>query len=152
MHEVKAIRTAILSALGERDAARAAARAEGHADDAGAWRHLELEIVDPTRATPEALSFYAPAILDELGVVEVGFDIFTRAARCAMCGRLTHPEPSDPVCQECGAPIPRTEGPAILAQWTRPVEAPAATPGISAREVGAVLAAHPRRHHPGTAR
>ncbi len=152
MHEAKAIRSAIVTAVGARDAARAAARAEGRADEAGAWRHLELEIVDPTRATPEALAFYAPAILDELGIVDVGFDIFTRAARCAMCGRLTHPEPSDPVCQECGAPIPRTEGPAILAQWTRPVEAPAATAGISAREVGAVLAEHPRLRHTGTAR
>lgn len=152
MHEAKAIRTAIVNALAERDAARAATHAEGRADDPGAWRHLELEIVDPTRATPEALSFYGPAILDELGVVGVGFDIFTRAARCAMCGRLTHPEPSDPVCQSCGAPIPRTEGPAILAQWTRPVEAAAAGAGVTAREVGAVLAEHPRRRHTGTVR
>ena len=122
MHEANAVRTAIRNAVVERDAALAAASAAGpHAADPGAYRHLELEIMDPTRATPEAVQLYAPPILEELGLREVSFDVFVRAVKCSMCGQMTHAEPADPICRHCNAPVPRTDGPAIEAQWTKPI-------------------------------
>jgi hypothetical protein len=140
MHEANAVRTAIKNAMAERDAAIAASGPDAHEARAGGYRHLELEIIDPTRATPEAVQLYAPPILEELHSSGVSFDVFVRAVRCAMCGRMTHAEPHDPVCRACGAPVPRTEGAAIEAHWTRPI-AVAETP----HDAGSHLADH-RRH------
>ena len=149
MHEAKAVRTAIGTAVATRDAALRAGRDAGTAPDPGAWRHLELEILDPTRASPEAVALLAPAMLEEMGIREVAFDVFTRAVRCVMCGQETHAEPSDPVCRACGAPVPRTEGPAIDARWTRAPDPVAATVGVHRGEIGTVLARHERHARRG---
>jgi hypothetical protein len=144
MHEANAVRSAIRSAMAERDAALAGASAAGeHEHQSGAFRHLELEIMDPTRATPEAVQVYAPAILDELAMRSVSFDVFVRAVRCSMCGRMTHAEPADPFCRSCGAPVPRTDGPAIEAHWTKPVSIPVGVEPV--HDLGSHLADH-RRH------
>jgi hypothetical protein len=144
MHEANAVRTAIKGAVAEREAALAEGAAAGHpSPDAGAFRHLELEIIDPTRATPEAVQVYAPVILDELALRGVSFDVFVRAVRCSMCGRTTHAEPADPVCRSCGAPVPCTEGPAIIARWTKPITTAAPAQPL---ETGTALADHHRRH------
>ena len=82
MHDANAVRSAIRNAVIERDAALADAKAGGRHDaEGGAFRHLELDIMDPTRATPEAVQLYAPPILDELAVRGVSFDVFVRAVR-----------------------------------------------------------------------
>ena len=143
MHEARAIRAAIEPAVAER---RSAQVAGGGVLDPGAFRHLELEILDPTRATAAAVAFYAPAILEEAGLRSVGFDVFTRTATCAMCGKPTHAEPHDPFCRACGAPVPRTEGPAIVARWTARIAVP--PEAIPAHDAGMALAPHHggRRH------
>jgi len=145
MHEANAVRSAIRNAVVERDVALGATTHDGrHEADGGAYRHLELEIMDPTRATPDAVQLYAPPILDELGVRGVSFDVFVHAVRCSMCGRMTHAEPSDPVCRACGAPVPRTEGAAIAAHWTRPIAVPVGAE--PSHDAGSHLADHHRRH------
>ena len=121
MHEANAVRTAIKRAQAEREATLAADREAGVHEPDSAFHHLELEIMDPTRATPEAVQLYAPPILEELGLKGVSFDVFVRAVKCALCGRMTHAEPADPICRYCSAPVPRTDGPAIEAQWTKPI-------------------------------
>ena len=144
MHEANAVRSAIRNAIADRDAVLLDASSTGdHEAHASAFRHLELEIMDPTRATPEAVQLYAPPILDELAIGSVSFDVFVRAVRCSMCGQMTHAEPSDPVCRACGAPVPRTEGPAIEAHWTRPMAVPAGMEPT--HDAGSHLADH-RRH------
>jgi hypothetical protein len=144
MHEANAIRSAIRNAVIERDSALADAKSAGrHEPEGGAFRHLELEIMDPTRATPEAVQVYAPFILDELGVRGVSFDVFVRAVRCSMCGKMTHAEPSDPVCRACGAPVPRTDGDAVVAHWTRAVVAPVGAE--PSHDAGSHLADHHRK-------
>lgn len=145
MHEANAVRTAIRNAMVERDATLADAHAHGDHEATGSFRHLELEIMDPTRATPEAVQLYAPPILEELGARGVSFDVFVRAVRCSLCGHMTHAEPSDPVCRACGAPVPRTDGAAIEAHWTRPVAVPV---GAEPAHDGSHLADQPahRRH------
>jgi len=146
MHEANAVRSAIKNAVVDRDASIAAARASGdHESHASAYRHLELEIMDPTRATPEAVQLYAPPILDELALRDVSFDVFVRAVRCSLCGHMTHAEPSDPVCRFCGGPVPRTEGPAIEAQWTKAVPVPAGAETV--HDAGSHLADHHHRTH-----
>lgn len=142
MHEANAVRTAIRVAVAERDALQADAPG-AHPDPSSAYHHLELEIMDPTRASPEAVQLYAPPILDELDLRTVSFDVFVRAVRCSLCGHLTRAEPHDPVCRSCGGPVPRTDGAAIEARWTRPVAIPA-DPG-PAHDAGSHLADH-RRH------
>jgi hypothetical protein len=128
MHEANAVRAAIRNAQLEREAAVAAGRAAGDHEAESSFRHLELEIMDPTRATPEAVHFHAGSVLEELGLREVSFDVFVRAVRCSLCGHLTHAEPADPVCRFCGAPVPRADGPAIEAHWTRAIVAPPGGP------------------------
>lgn len=146
MHEANAVRTAIRNAVVERDAALADARSERrHDPESGGFRHLELEIVDPTRATPEAVQLYAPPVLDELALTQVSFDVFVRAVRCSLCGKMTQAEPADPVCRACGAPVPRTEGPAIEARWTRPLAIPVGAE--PAHDSGSHLADHHHRTH-----
>jgi len=145
MHEANAVRTAIRNAVVERDAAIAAASAAAQETDSRAFHHLELEIMDPTRATPEAVQLYAPPILEELGLRHVSFDVFVRAVRCSMCGEMTHAEPGDPVCRHCNAPVPRTDGPAIEAQWTKPVAVAAGEQ--PAHDSGSHLADHHHRKH-----
>lgn len=142
MHEANAVRAAIRNAMAERDAAVRAAGPDAHEAQSGGFRHLELEILDPTRATPEAVQLYAPPILEELHLGWVSFDVFVRAVRCSMCGRMTHAEPHDPVCRACGAPVPRTEGAAIEAHWTKPI---AIAADAQAHDAGSHLADH-RRH------
>ncbi len=143
MHELNAIRAAIRGAVSQRDAELAAqGRSITQATASGAYRHLELDILDPTRATPAAVQVFASQIIEELGLGRVSFDVFVRAARCAMCDRMTHAEPGDPVCAACGAPVPRTEGPAIAARWTRPISV--VEDDLAAQEVGSGLA--DRRH------
>ncbi|MFN8623918.1 MAG: hypothetical protein U0869_24515 [Chloroflexota bacterium] len=142
MHEANAVRTAIRNAQLERDTAIAAARAAGDHEAEGSFRHLELEIMDPTRATPEAVQLYASPILEELGLRSVSFDVFVRAVRCSLCGHLTHAEPAEPVCRSCGGPVPCTEGPAVEAHWTRPIAAPVGGPTHD----GAQLADQHRHH------
>jgi hypothetical protein len=144
MHEANAVRTAIRNAMVERDAALADARSRGDHEAEQAFRHLELEIMDPTRATPEAVQLCASPILEQLGMARVSFDVFVRAVRCSMCGHMTHAELSDPVCRSCGAPVPCTEGPAIEAHWTKPIAVPAGSQ--PAHDVGSHLADHQRRH------
>jgi hypothetical protein len=143
MHEANAVRTAIKRAVEEREVILAADRDAGVHEPDSAFHHLELEIMDPTRATPEAVQVYAPPILEELGLREVSFDVFVRAVKCAMCGRMTHAEPADPVCRACGAPVPRTDGPAIEAQWTKPIAIPVGAE--RSHDTGSHLADH-RRH------
>ena len=144
MHEANAVRSAIKNAVLERDATLADTRAtDEHGTSSAAFRHLELEIMDPTRATPEAVQLYAPPILDELALRDVSFDVFVRAVRCTLCGQMTHAEPSDPVCRACCGPVPRTDGPAIEAHWTKPVPIPAGSePGRDASH----LVDHHRTH------
>lgn len=143
MHEANAVRSAIKRAMAERASILEADREAGVHEPDSAFHHLELEIMDPTRATPEAVQVYAPPILEELGLGAVSFDVFVRAVKCVMCGRMTHAEPADPVCRACGAPVPCTEGPAIEAQWTRPIAIPVGAG--STHDSGSHLADH-RRH------
>lgn len=142
MHEARAIRAAIEPAVAER---RSAQTASGGTLSPGTYHHLELEILDPTRATAAAVQVYAPAILEEAGLRQVGFDVFTRTVTCAMCERPTHAEPHDPFCQACGAPVPRTDGPAIVARWTARIPVLAET--LPVHDVGTTLAAHRAVHH-----
>ena len=88
----------------------------------GAWPstgrggHIELEIRDATRAEPEAVTFYATAILAERGFDEVTISVRTNEVRCALCGERAVASPANPQCDACGAPLPRLEGPAVVAR------------------------------------
>jgi hypothetical protein len=145
MHEADAVRAAIRHAVADRDAfLRETPRAEPPGD-AGAFRHLELEIIDPARATPEAVGLLAPPILEEQGLGRVSFDVFVRAVPCSMCGRMSHAGPEDPTCRSCGATVPCTEGAAIEARWTRPI--PVAAGDRPAHDSGSHLADHQHRTH-----
>jgi len=87
----------------------------------GAWtsadggRHIEIEIRDATRAEPEAVAFYADAILAERGLDEVTVSVRTTAVDCALCGARAAASPANPQCDACGAPLPRLDGPAVVA-------------------------------------
>jgi hypothetical protein len=78
--------------------------------------HIELEIRDATRAEPEAVAFYATAILADRGYPNVSVSVRTDESWCAVCGVLAAPTPADPQCDTCGAPLPRLEGPAVVAR------------------------------------
>jgi hypothetical protein len=148
MHEANAVRAAIQDALDEREAVVGGAGPEGTAPAPHAFQHLEFEILDPTRAAPEAVQVYAPVMLENVHLTGVSFDVFVRAVSCQLCQLLTHASPSDPVCTHCGAPLPRQEGRAIVAHWTRPVDEPAQRP-LPRRDTATALAERhvPRRKH-----
>ena len=80
---------------------------------ASASRHLELEIHDGTRAEKGAVAFYVAAILADHGLGDVTFSVRERPIECALCGCLASPTPSDPTCDQCGAPLSRRDGPAV---------------------------------------
>ena len=109
MHEANAVRSAINHAVAQRDAALAAARGgEDPEPPASDYRHLELDILDPTRATPEAVQLYAPVILDELGLRDVSFDVFVPGDPLrALCGQLTPRR----ACRSGVSPLWRTRVP-----------------------------------------
>ena len=52
-------------------------------------------------------------ILGEHGYGDVTFSVRARQVECALCGCLASPTPSDPTCDQCGAPLPRRDGPAV---------------------------------------
>lgn len=74
---------------------------------------LELEIIDATRAEPDSVAFYATAILADHGLGDVTFSVRSHQVSCALCGCLASPSPANPSCDECGAPLPRLDGPAV---------------------------------------
>ncbi|MFV2063819.1 MAG: hypothetical protein ACC726_09960 [Chloroflexota bacterium] len=75
---------------------------------------LELEIRDATRAEADSVAFYATALLAERGLEEVTFTVRSRGVECVLCGCLATPSPADPSCNQCGAPLPRRDGPAVV--------------------------------------
>lgn len=107
MHEASAVNGAIASVV------------EGWRPDSPGG-HLEIVVRDPTRATAEAVDFYARALLAELGLDGVTFRVHVKFARCELCGSLTRPSPQNPFCTRCRAPIVALEGPAIVAHGSGP--------------------------------
>jgi len=81
---------------------------------------LELEILDATRAEAGAVGFYASAILHEHGLDEVTFTVVTHALACELCGSMANPSPANPSCDQCGAPLPRVQGPAVVCREVAP--------------------------------
>jgi Zn finger protein HypA/HybF involved in hydrogenase expression len=88
----------------------------------GTWReahhggHIELEIRDATRAESGAVAFYAAAILADRGLDDVAVSVTTDESWCAICGAQAAPSPANPQCDTCGAPLPRLDGPAVVAR------------------------------------
>jgi hypothetical protein len=81
----------------------------------GTGGQLELEIRDPTRAEAGSVAFYAGVILAELGRASTTVTVVTSEIRCALCGeRAARATPVDPQCDRCGAPLPQTNGPALV--------------------------------------
>lgn len=74
---------------------------------------MTIEILDPTRAEEGAVGFYAEVLLEQRGFDRMRLSIQARSAECRLCGSVSSPTPVDPCCESCGAPIPRTPGPAI---------------------------------------
>lgn len=77
-------------------------------------RHLELLILDATRAHAEGVAFHAQTLLAERDLAQVTFHVRVEPTACALCGRSKVPAPADPTCPACGAPLPRREGPAVV--------------------------------------
>lgn len=75
---------------------------------------LELEIRDATRAEAESVAFYAAAILADHGFAETTVTVTTNDVSCVLCGSPANASPANPQCDECGAPLPRLEGPAVI--------------------------------------
>jgi tRNA(Ile2) C34 agmatinyltransferase TiaS len=108
MHEAGAVGTAIEKVIHEWPAT-------------GRGGHLELEIRDATRASADAVAFYAEAILADHGLSTTTFTVVTSDVRCAVCGELaTTAGPTDPQCNECGAPLPQVAGPAVVCREVAP--------------------------------
>jgi hypothetical protein len=85
--------------------------------------HLELEIRDATRAEAGSVEFYAAAILADHGYGDVTFDVITHPVHCALCGAVApSASPTDPQCNECGAPLPQVEGPSVVCREIEPKE------------------------------
>jgi hypothetical protein len=77
---------------------------------------MTVQIVDPTRAEARAVAFYARALLSELGLDGMTLSVRTDAVECRLCGAASVPTPVEPLCDACGAPLPRSSGPAIVCQ------------------------------------
>lgn len=75
-------------------------------------RWLHLEVVDGTRAQPEAVRFLALAILADRGLDDVTVTVTARSMPCPSCGREVWPSIAHPLC-DCGAPLPSVPGPAL---------------------------------------
>ncbi len=101
MHEAGAVAGALDKVIGTWPASRKVGR-------------LQLDIRDATRAEPGSVAFYATAILADRGLDDVTFSVHSRQVSCALCGCLASPTPANPSCDECGAPLPRLEGPAVV--------------------------------------
>jgi hypothetical protein len=95
------------------------------ADRRGA--RLELRIRDATRAEADSVSFYTHAILADRGFGDTTFNVETAPTSCELCGVVAvGASPTDPQCNECGAPLPRIEGPAVVCRELQPAVAPCA--------------------------
>ena len=89
--------------------------------EAGQGGQLELEIRDATRAQVDAVAFYAGAILAEHGHASTTFTVSTSDVHCVLCGELaTTASPSNPSCDNCGAPLPQVPGPAVVCREVAP--------------------------------
>lgn len=75
---------------------------------------MAVSIVDPTRAEASAVEFYARALLGELGLDGMTLSVRTEPVACELCGAASVPTPVEPCCEACGAPLPRSTGPAIV--------------------------------------
>lgn len=87
----------------------------------GRGGQLELEIRDATRAEAGSVAFYAAAILADHGFATTTFTVESHDVHCALCGaRASAPSPSDPQCDQCGAPLPQVPGPAVVCREVAP--------------------------------
>jgi Zn finger protein HypA/HybF involved in hydrogenase expression len=100
MHEARAVSAAVEHALADVPAPEAVST-------------LRLEVHDPTRASAEAVRFYAAAILRERGLESVEVHVETLAMTCELCGAAALPTVTNPLCDACGAPMRRLPGPAV---------------------------------------
>jgi len=118
MHEASSVERAIGNVVTTWPADRAAG-------------HLELRIRDATRAEPMAVSFYATAVLRDLGLDDVAFEVVVDRMRCQVCGAASVPTPAHPVCEDCGLPLRGLDGPAITCEDADPGTSgtPATYPG-----------------------
>jgi hypothetical protein len=92
--------------------------------------HLRLDIVDATRADADAVSFYATAILGDLGLDGVDVSVITHAVSCDACGEAVVPVFGHPLCEACGAPLRSRSGPAIVGHGSAAHDARPPRPGL----------------------
>ena len=76
--------------------------------------HLRIVVRDTTRVDPESVRFYTGALLRDMGRPELAFDVAAETRRCPDCFHVTHATPVNPICGECGAPLPPLDGPPIV--------------------------------------